>query len=241
MEKTMNPTIGVIGAMDIEVETLVSKLEDMKKTELYGCIFYSGCMYGRQVVILKSGVGKVNAARGTQLMIDRFSPEAILNTGIAGAIAIDLNVGDAVVATELVQHDFDTTAFGYAPGYMCNGIDPDKPTMYRADESLADKVVQAAGIVMTGSTVRKGIVATGDVFIAGAEPKRRIREMFNASAAEMEGAAIAQTASYAGVPFAVLRVMSDRADGSAPESYEEFEARSARLSAAAIEEFIKQF
>ena len=236
----MNTTIGIIGAMDIEIEALVDALEDKEITELYGYKFYSGHMADKNIVILKCGVGKVNAARGTQLMIDRFAPDAILNTGIAGAIDPDLNIGDTVVATALVQHDFDVTAFGYAPGCICDRNNMDKPTAFAADPELVSELTIAAESVMDGA-VREGIIATGDRFVSSEELKRKIYEIFHAAATEMEGAAIAQTAAYAGVPFAVLRVMSDTADGKAPESYEQFELKAAGQSAEVTKAFIKNY
>jgi adenosylhomocysteine nucleosidase len=238
----MNPIekIAVIGAMDIEIAYLVSQLENKTETELFGYTFYSGMLCGRQVTILKCGVGKVNAARGTQLVIDRFAPDAVLNTGIAGGLDPALQVGDAVVAGGLVQHDFNVTAFGHARGYLCTGVDHDMPTVFTPDPALSAVLRQAAVGVLGEKAVMDGIIATGDMFVAGADTRRKIRETFHAAAAEMESAAIAQTAAYAGVPFAILRVISDRADGSATETYDQFERKAAKCSASIIEEFLRQ-
>jgi adenosylhomocysteine nucleosidase len=236
----MRANIGVIGAMDSEVSYLVDRLEGRKTTDIYGYSFHSGSLYGKQVTVMKCGIGKVNAARGTQLLIDRFSPDAIVNTGIAGALDPELNVGDAVIATGLVQHDFNVTAFGHVRGYICTGGDDRKPTSFAPDEKLIQMLRQAARRVLTGSSVTEGVIATGDLFVADAKTRRGIRDEFSADAVEMEGAAIAQTASYSDVPFAVLRVVSDSADCEASESYDRFEAETAKRSAAIIEEFLKR-
>lgn len=238
----MNPEmkIGIIGAMDSEVAYLVDQIKNLVVTELYGYVFYSGTLSGRQVTVVKCGIGKVNAARGTQLLIDRFGPGAVLNTGIAGALDPALRIGDAVIATGLIQHDFDVTAFGHARGYLCTGVEHEKPTVFLPDKGLAQALTQAAKRILTDSDVTEGIIATGDLFVADAEMRRGIHDEFNAAATEMEGAAIAQVASYAGVPFAVLRVVSDNADGNAAGYSDQFEAETAKRSAAIIEEFLKQ-
>ncbi|MCR4718122.1 MAG: 5'-methylthioadenosine/adenosylhomocysteine nucleosidase [Firmicutes bacterium] len=232
--------IGIIGAMDSEIEYLVAQLEEKTVTKFCGYSFYSGGLYDIQVIILKCGVGKVNAARGTQLLIDRFSPNAILNTGIAGAVEPGLRVGDAVIATGFVQHDFDVTAFGYAPGYLCTGVNHDKSTVFLPDKTLSGMLAKAAGQVLDGVNIREGIIATGDIFVADTQRRKYIFSQFGAIAAEMESAAIAQTAYYAAVPIAILRVISDNADGEASVSIDKFEAETAKLSTEIVIEFLKQ-
>ena len=232
--------IGIIGAMDCEIEHLVSCLENKTETEACGYSFYSGVLCGRQVVILKCGVGKVNAARGTQLLIDRFAPGVILNTGIAGAVGPDLRVGDAVIANGLVQHDFDVTAFGCAPGYLCTGADRDRPTIILPDKTLSDMLTKAAGQILGSASVKEGVIATGDMFVADLQKRSYLRAQFNAAAADMESAAIAQTASWAAVPFAILRVISDNADGEAAEISDHAEADTARRSAEIIIELLNR-
>ena len=237
--------IGVIGAMDSEVEYLVSQLEDSAVTEALGLSFYSGTLRGKYVTVVRCGVGKVNAARTAQLLIDRFAPDAVINSGIAGGIDPELSVGDAVVAAGLVQHDFDLSAIGAVRGAMA-GSDMDKPTVFKADERLAEALFTAASRVFgraeegkCDASVARGIIATGDIFVADPSLRKSLRESFDAAAAEMEGGAIAQVCTLCGVPFAVLRVLSDTADGNAPESFETFEKKTADLSAAIVEEFIE--
>jgi len=232
--------IGIIGAMDSEIEYLVTQLEEKTVTKICGYSLYSGEMYDVQVTILKCGIGKVNAARGTQLLIDCFSPNAVLNTGIAGAVEPNLCVGDAIIASALVQHDFDVTAFGHVPGYMCTGVNHDKPTMFLPDKALSDMLAKSSGQVLGSKRARKGVIATGDVFVADAQRRKHIYSEFGALAVEMESAAIAQTAFYADVPFAILRVISDNANGKATVSIDEFEEKTAKLSAEIILQFLKQ-
>lgn len=231
--------IGIIGAMDVEISCLLEQLDDKKNESVYGFDFTVGRMFGYETVIVKCGVGKVNAARGTQLMIDRYSPDIIINTGIAGAIGPEIDVGDVVISESLVQYDVDATALGYAKGYLFTGISPDKPTVFTADPDVSQKLFLAAKKIVSGNTVRKGIIASGDIFVSSLELKKAIRSEFCAEVAEMEGAAIAHVAKYCGIPFSVLRTASDRADGSAAVSIKDFGEVTARRSAAIVEEFIR--
>ena len=190
-------------------------------------------------VLVQCGVGKVNAARGTQMLIDAFGPCCVINSGIAGGTKPGLAIGDIVIGEDLAQHDFDVTAFGYALGYMCTGENSSEPTRFTAESVLVEELEQAARTAAPERGVHRGRIVSGDQFISGAEKKKQLREAFNAVCAEMESAAIAQTCQYAGVPFGILRVISDLADGTAPESYDRFERTSADLSAAVILEFLK--
>ena len=231
------PTVAVIGAMDSEVEELLSDIQTAQTT-VAGISFYSGTKNGKKLIIAKSGIGKVNAARCTQILIDRFKPDYIINSGIAGGIDGSLEVGDIVIGTELIQHDFDVTAFGHAKGYLCTGERDDKPTVFASDKRLVELLKKA--IVEAGAKGKflAGRIASGDVFVSDIKMKQSIYREFKALAAEMEGAAIAQTAVYAGVPFVVLRVISDRADGAAAGSFEMFEKQTAALSGAVVRNFI---
>lgn len=240
-----NKRIGVICAMASELKDLVSNLEGTRIENHSGYEFYIGTMGSREVILVQCGVGLVNAARGTQVMIDRYEPAVVVNSGAAGGTGEGLAIGDIVVGTSFVQHNFDATAFGYAKGYQCNGIDNDKPTVYTADEDVVEALILAAkaisereGTPDVPRNVHAGRIASGDVFVATVERKTEIREQFGAVAAEMEGSAIAQTAYYAGVPCAVLRVVSDLADGTQSESYQQFEDAAAEFSASVIIEFI---
>ena len=230
--------IGIIGAMDSELSLLLAAMEQREQTEQFGLTFHTGLLGGRRVVLVKAGIGKVSAARCTQLLIDRYHPAAIINTGIAGGLAPGLRVGDLVVAEGLVQHDFDVTAFGHAKGYLCTGGDSRVPTVFRADRQLSAALVAAAQAVLGEERVHTGLIATGDQFISGRERKAELFETFHAAAAEMEGGAIAQVAALSGVPFAVIRAISDLADGTAAASDDAFEQQAANHSAETVQRFL---
>lgn len=232
-----NGPIGIIGAMDIEVDTLKASIDNCKTEKVGEMTFFSGTLNGTEVIVVKCGIGKVNAARCAQTLADRFSVAAIINTGIGGGIGDGLAVGDIVIGESLVQHDFDVSGFGYAKGYMFLG-DKDKPTEYIADKRLIELIENAALKHISAQRIKKGIIATGDIFVSDAEKKSEIKNGFNALVTEMEGAAIAQTAQANNIPFAVVRALSDLADGSAAESYEAFEKETAFLSAEIIKSFL---
>lgn len=232
-------TFGVIGAMESEVAQLRGALQNTEVTDCCGLTFYSGTMGRRRVVLVRCGVGKVNAARCAQMLIDRFGVDCIVNTGIAGGVGEGLAVADVVVGAELVQHDFDAVAFGYARGNICDPAHRDAPSVFRGDAELIAAFRAAAEALIDPARVKTGRIATGDLFVASAEAKRDIAETFGAVAAEMEGGAIAQVASMAGVPFIVLRAISDLADGSSPKSFAEFEKETADLSASILRRMIE--
>lgn len=210
--------IGVIGAMDSELAALIAALTQPAQETVQGLVFRTGRLGAREVVLVRCGIGKVSAARCTQVLIDRFAPGAVINTGIAGGLASGLAVGDIVVADGLVQHDFDAA-----------------PTVFAPDAVLSALLAQTAGNAIGAQRVHRGLVATGDQFISGAAAKAAIRRAFPAAmAAEMEGGAVAQAASMSGVPFAVVRAISDLADGTAAASFEQFEQHAADASAAAV-------
>lgn len=230
--------IGIIGAMETEVKTLIENLEAPVKTTLAGCDFYSGKLAGKDAVVVMCGIGKVAAAICAQAMIDTFHPDAIINTGVAGGLESTLEVGDIVVATDAVQHDFDLTAFGYAKGYMpAWGKDKDRPSGYPTSPELVEKLSEAAAL--TGAHFVAGRIASGDVFVSSNELKRTLIGDFSASAAEMEGAAIAQVAYQNALPCAILRAVSDLADREANISFDEFELIAAERSAKLMIEFMK--
>ena len=236
-----NKTIGIIGAMDNEIKLLTDKLENQVHQSYGDLNFISGKFVGKTVVIVKSGIGKVNAARCTQLLIDQYNPAAIINTGMAGGIHQGLSIGDFIIGTESVQHDFDVTAFGHFKGYMCTGDDDTQPTIYKSDKILVDTLSKAAKSVIKSRSVIYGRIATGDVFVSDTKLKKEIHKLFNAVAAEMESGAIAQTAYYANIPFVIARTISDLADGTAAESFEEFENKAADNSAEIVLKFISLF
>lgn len=211
---------GLIGAIPEEITHLAAALTDAVTETHLGMTFYRGVLAGEPVVITRAGVGKVNAALAAGAMALLYHPDRLINTGVAGALAGDLKQGDVVVATSLVEYDMDTTPFGEPRGLL--QIRGQELVELPADGETVAALTRAAGTC--GETPRTGMIATGDRFVAGADAKAAILSYFPALACEMEGAAIAHAAYAAGVPVAVLRVVSDSADGSAQLDYPTFAA-----------------
>lgn len=227
--------VGIIGAMDIEVQGIAAELEACRTERVGGIEFHVGSLRGKSVAVAKCGIGKVFAALCTEAMIVKYAPRLIVNTGVAGAIGDGVAQGDVVVAKSLVQHDMDTSVFGDPLGFI-SGIGR---VFFESDERAAGILLSAAeelGIKAVGGTV-----ATGDCFISSPADKLRLRELFAASACEMEGGAVAQVAFANQTPFAVIRAISDGADEGTAMSYENFlpvaAARSRALTLALVERF----
>ena len=220
--------IGIIGAMEVEVATLIGDLAHDEVTRRAGMEFHAGAIDGADVVVVRSGVGKVSAALCAQVLVDLFGVGAVVNTGVAGSLDARIDVGDVVVSTDAMYHDVDATVFGYAPGEV--------PQLGRAsfpaDESLRAAALRACAAAAPDVTAFEGRVVSGDQFIADAAAKRRIRETFGGMCCEMEGAAIAHACWANGVPFVIVRAISDKADGSQQVDYPTFERKAARDCAA---------
>lgn len=211
--------IGIIGAMEEEVQELIADLAFAEKKTVASMDFYKGTLYGKDCVIVKSGVGKVNAALCTQILADFYKPEALINTGVAGSLDAQINIGDMVVSEDAVQHDMDASAVGDPVGQV--------PRMdvlaFPADPVLVKKAVEANQKANPDIQTFTGRVACGDQFISGGEKKKQIQENFHARCAEMEGAAIAHGAYLNKIPYVILRAISDKADGSVQMDYPTFE------------------
>ncbi len=215
--------VGVLCAMDSEASVLLEKLENHVVEKHGGIDCHCGDFGGTPVAIIRCGIGKVFAAASTQLLIDFYHPEVILNSGIGGGLADDLSIGDIIVGERLVMHDFDLTPLGYARGCLAGAADHGRPTYFQPDKAVLDKLFQAAEkFAGEGHRLRRGCIASGDIFVSDGEKRRALNREFQADVAEMEGAAVAQVATAAGVPFVVLRAVSDLASGSAA-TYESFE------------------
>lgn len=219
--------IGIIAAMNVEMESLRSFIENPVRETVSGMEFVRGTLEGREVVTAVCGIGKVFAALCAQTMILRYAPEAIVNTGVAGTLTAELGVGDIAVSSCVVQHDMDTSPLGDPPGLISGLNLVELP----ADAMLANRLIACAEAL--GVATRLGPIASGDQFIASAARKEAIRRTFGAIACEMEGAAVGQACYVNGVPFCVLRAISDSADGSSHMDYPQFvelaAARSVRL------------
>ena len=212
-------TIGIIGAMEVEVAILKEKMEDVRIIKKASMDFYEGILAGKKVVVVRSGIGKVNAGICAQILADVFSVDAIINTGIAGSLNKNLNIGDIVLSTDVVQHDMDATGFGYRKGQI-----PQMPVFFfNADDNLRRLAAEVCKEVNPDIQVFEGRIASGDQFVCNQDVKNRIVSEFSAYATEMEGAAIGQAAYLNEIPFLVVRAISDKADGSAQMDYSEFE------------------
>jgi len=196
--------IGIIGAMAQEVNILAGQLDNAERYEHAGFVFHTGTRHGLEVIILQSGIGKVNAAVGTAILLERHQPDAIINTGSAGGFATDLAIGDVIISDEVRHHDVDAVVFGYELGQV-----PGMPAAYHADSRLRD-IARGAIAALGEVNVREGMIATGDAFMADPEQVATTRAQFPTMlAVEMEGAAIAQTCYLYGCPFVVIRALSD--------------------------------
>ena len=209
--------IALIGAMDQEIERLKDSIDGVEQQEIAGFMFYTGKLGGFDVVLLKSGIGKVNAAIGTCLLLDRFQPDCVINTGSAGGFDPALKVGDVVISDEVRHHDVDLTVFGYEIGQMAR-----MPAAYHADRLLVE-VAEASVEQMQGMACSRGLIATGDAFMSDPEHVARVRSNFpTMKAAEMEAAAIAQTCFRFDTPFLVIRALSDIAGQESNVSFDQF-------------------
>lgn len=226
---------GIIGAMQPEIDSLVSRLKDPKMKIISGQLFYYGKLEKKSVVIAKCGIGKVFAAMATEAMILNFSPKLIINTGVAGGLLPDLAQGDIVVASELCQHDMDTTAIGDPKGL----ISGTGKVFFGADERARRILCTIGGT--KEYAIRQGVIASGDQFISSKEEKDRIGREFSAAACEMEGGAIAQVAFVNNIPFCVIRAISDGADEGANLSYDRFLPIAAAHSAELTLELVKKY
>ena len=218
--------LGIIGAMDVEVATLKAKMENVTVTIRAGMEYYTGTLEGLPAVVVQCGVGKINAAMCTQILIDCFGVTHIVNTGIAGSLCAELDIGDLVISRDAIHHDFDLHFWGRPIGQV-PGMDV---IAFPADACLMNAAFAAAETENTGHT-KIGRVASGDQFICSKEQKDKIIADTQAVCAEMEGASIAHTAYRNGVPFVIIRAISDKADDSAEMDYPTFEAIAAQRCA----------
>ena len=218
--------IGIIGAMEVEVEKLKARMENVEITRKASMEFYAGTLEGKNVVVVRSGIGKVNAAVCTQILADHYHVTAVINTGIAGSLKKEINIGDVVLSTDVVHHDMDATGFGYPAGQ----IPQMKEFAFRADEGLRNLAEECCRRVNPEVGVFTGRVVSGDQFISDRVKKQWISETFGGYCTEMEGAAIAQAAYLNHIPFLIIRAISDKADDSANMDYSEFEEKAVRHS-----------
>ncbi|GAB3795164.1 5'-methylthioadenosine/S-adenosylhomocysteine nucleosidase [Virgibacillus kimchii] len=227
-------TIGIIGAMDEEVAILLDNMTEREEHTVANCLFVKGRIHGKKVVLLKSGIGKVNAAMATTIMHERFKPAQVINTGSAGGFHDDLEIGDIVISTDVVHHDVDATAFDYEYGQV-----PGMPLSYQADSKLVDKVMYALDKLEL--PYKKGLIATGDSFMDDEHRVRFVKEKFNGLiAAEMEASAIAQVCYQYGIPFVIIRALSDIAGKRSSVSFDAFLEKAAKNASDLILSMLKE-
>tara|TARA_R110001592_G_scaffold303976_1_gene576282 strand:+ start:169 stop:864 length:696 start_codon:yes stop_codon:yes gene_type:complete len=228
--------IGLIGAMDEEVAVIKAWMTDVREQTIAGCDFFVGSFEGKEVVLLKSGIGKVNAAVSTTLLLSQFQPEYVINIGSAGGFDVDLQVGDVVISDQVVHHDVDVTAFGYVMGQV-----PNMPATYAANTDLVNQAKKALQTV-TQVQAKVGLIGTGDSFMNDPVRVEAVRAIFpELVAVEMEAAAVAQVCFKFGTPFVVVRSLSDIAGKESSQSFEEYLQVAAKNSSLMIQQMLKGY
>ncbi|MEY8337557.1 5'-methylthioadenosine/adenosylhomocysteine nucleosidase [Lachnospiraceae bacterium 62-35] len=213
--------LGIIGAMDEEVANIKKVMERVTIEHVAQMEFNCGKLKGMDAVVVRSGIGKVNAALCSQILVDKYHVDAIINTGIAGSLRNEINIGDIVLSTDTLQHDMDATGFGYEPGQV-----PRLEILsFEADKGLINLAKECCERVNPDIAVFTGRVVSGDQFISDKEKKQWLLDTFHGYCTEMEGAAIAQAAYLNQIPYLVIRAISDKADDSASVDYPVFEAK----------------
>ena len=228
--------IGIIGAMEVEIASLKSAMKVSRMLKKAQMEFLEGELEGCQAVVVRSGIGKVNAEVCTQILVDEFGVDGVINTGIAGSLKAEINIGDIVLSTDVLHHDMDATGFGYPLGQI--------PQMdafsFQADEQMRKLAKEVCEEVNPEIRVFEGRVVSGDQFISSREVKDKIKENFDGCCTEMEGAAIAQTAYLNQIPFVIIRAISDKADDSATMDYPTFEKQAVEHSVRLTRGFLKR-
>ncbi|WP_340278351.1 5'-methylthioadenosine/adenosylhomocysteine nucleosidase [Staphylococcus coagulans] len=226
--------IGIIGAMEEEIEILKSQMVELEEIKIAHTVFYKGLLNGKEIILTQSGIGKVNVAISTALLINEFKPAYIINTGSAGALQPGLSLGDVVISSEVAYHDADARAFGYEIGQI-----PGMPATYKADQELFKKVDKV--LKSLSQNGKEGLIVSGDSFIGTSAQCQTILASFpHALAAEMEAAAIAQTCFQFNTPFIITRAISDLADEEAGMTFEAFLKVASQSSSKMVSELVKE-
>lgn len=229
-------TIGIIGAMEEEVLALKQDMETEEKLEIAGMVFHKGSLCGKDVIVVRSGIGKVNAGICAQILVDRFQVDMIINTGIAGSLDARIEIGDMVISTDALHHDMDATGFGYEPGQI-----PRMDTFsFPADEKLVALAKTVNEEANPDIHTFAGRIVSGDQFISGQEVKEKITKAFQPLCTEMEGAAIAQAAYLNKISYVIIRAISDKADNSATMDYPAFEKQAIRHSIRFVKKLVEK-
>lgn len=226
---------GIITAMQEEMQEIQKLMKNISNKEIYGLNFIEGKISDKTIILVEAGVGKVNAARTTQILIDKFDIDAVINIGSAGAANDKLNIGDIVIGKKLVQHDFDITAFGHPKGYISNA-----GQYFSSDRKLIEKMENAIkNLENIDFNIFLGTIASGDIFCTNINMKEKIKNKFNADAIEMEGAAIAQVCQLDNIPFIIVRGISDTPNGKNEIIFEQYLKKASQKCAQIIEKFFE--
>lgn len=229
--------IGIIVAMQEELDEVLKIMENVEEKSIYNITFIEGNIGKKHIIAVKSGVGKVNAARTTQILIDRLDVKAVINVGSAGALNPSLNIGDIVIANKVIQHDFDITAFNHEKGFITGVGD-----YIECDKAILGKLKEIIyNMHDTTYKATTGVIASGDIFCTDVEMKNKIYSKFNAECVEMEGAAIAQVCYLDNIPFAVIRSISDSPNGNNAIVFDEFVKLASKRCANILNELLKSF
>lgn len=225
---------GIIAAMKEEMQEIKKIMQEIEEIKIRELIFFKGKINNNNVILVEAGIGKVNAARVTQLMIDKFEIQRIINVGSAGSANNELKIGDIVIGKRLVQHDFDITAFGHPKGFITN-----IGQYVESDSELISKMEQTIlKLSQNEFKIKIGTIASGDIFCTEPKMKEKIRTKFNADAIEMEGAAIAQVCKLNEIPFIVIRSISDNPDGKNEITFDQFLEKASKRCAEIINKFL---
>ena len=225
---------GIIAAMQEEMKEIEKIMQEKECQKIYELHFIKGTINNTVVVLVEAGVGKVNAARTTQVLIDNFQVDAIINVGSAGSANDELDIGDIVIGNKIVQHDFDITAFGHPKGYISN-----VGQFIESDEKLIKKMEETISKMKDNEfEIKIGTIATGDIFCTDLKMKEKIRKKFDSDAIEMEGAAIAQVCKLDNIPFLVIRSISDKPNGDNHITFDQFLEKASKRCAKIIKEFL---
>ena len=226
---------GIIAAMQEEMQEIQKLMKNIYNKEIYCLNFIEGKISDKTIILVEAGVGKVNAARTTQILIDKFDIDAVINIGSAGAANDKLNIGDIVIGKKLVQHDFDITAFGHPKGYISNA-----GQYFSSDRKLIEKMENAIkNLENIDFNIFLGTIASGDIFCTNINMKEKIKNKFNADAIEMEGAAIAQVCQLDNIPFIIVRGISDTPNGKNEIIFEQYLKKASQKCAQIIEKFFE--
>ena len=225
---------GIIGALDEEVALVKEKMTVVEEHTLYGRTFYTGSIGEKNIVLVWCGVGKVNAARTTQILIDNYKLDYIINVGTAGGLKEDIEIGDVVIADKLVQHDFDITAGGHEKGYISH-----LGKYFYSNKDLINKTENVMESLDENFNTFIGTIATGDIFVQDVDVRNKIKEEFEPACTEMEGAAIAQVCTLDNMPFVVIRAISDKPNGNNGIDFETYLEMACERYAKFIDIFLK--